>query len=276
MPKYGMVIDLQKCVGCGACALACKTENNTQDRAKGQTFNWADYLMKAEGKFPNTKFEVKPVLCNHCTDAPCVKACPVTPKAMHKHENGMTIHNMERCIGCRKCQGACPYSSEDVDKKGAQYSVISFNDFTDEVHPFYKDTKEVIPGCTSSGADVSKKAGDMPPHRTMYKHSDYANVREKGKVEKCIFCEHRVLNGEMPNCVVACPAKARVFGDQSDPKSEITQLIKKHKAAQLKNNKGELLKAGEKGTQPNVFYIRAFRGEAKKAAAPAKKAAKKA
>ena len=64
---------------------------------------------------------------------------------MHKHENGMTIHNTERCIGCRKCQQACPYSAEDVDKK-AQYSVISFNDFTDEVHPFYKDKKEVVAG----------------------------------------------------------------------------------------------------------------------------------
>jgi Fe-S-cluster-containing dehydrogenase component len=275
MAKYGMVIDLQKCVGCGACAIACKTENNTQDRGKGQTYNWADFVMTTEGKFPNTKFTARPVLCNHCTDAPCVKACPVTPKAMHKHENGMTIHNMERCIGCRKCQGACPYSAMDVDKDKKAYSVISFNDFTDEVQPFYKSTKEAIPGCTSSGADVSKKAGDMPPHRTLYKHSDYANVRVAGKVEKCIFCEHRVLNGEMPNCVVACPAKARTFGDQSDPNSEISQLIKKHKAAQLKNNKGETLKAGEKGTQPNVFYIRAFKGEAKKAAAPAKKAAAK-
>jgi Fe-S-cluster-containing dehydrogenase component len=258
MPKYGMVIDLQKCVGCGACALACKTENNTQDRAKGQTFNWADYQMKAEGKFPKTKFEVKPVLCNHCTDAPCVKACPVTPKAMHKHENGMTIHNMERCIGCRKCQNACPYSSADVDKSGAQYSVISFNDFSDEVQPFYKDKKEVVAGVTASGAEISQKAGDTPPHRTMYKHSDYASVRVAGKVEKCMFCEHRVLNGELPNCVVACPASARVFGDLNDKDSEVSKLIKKHKPVQLKNNKGDLLKAAEKGTQPNVYYIRNF------------------
>lgn len=265
MPKYGMVIDLQKCVGCGACAIACKTENNTQDRSKGQTFNWADFLMKTEGKYPDVKFTPIPVLCNHCTDAPCVKACPVTPKAMHKHENGMTIHNMERCIGCRRCQQACPYSSEDVDKAGVQYSVISFNDFNDEVHLFYKDTKEVIPGCTSSGADVSKKAGDTPPHRTIYKHSDYANLRVAGKVEKCMFCEHRVLNGEQPYCVASCPAKARIFGDLSDPNSEVSKALKAHKAVQLKNNKGEFLKPGEKGTQPNVYYIRSFKPEAKKA-----------
>jgi Fe-S-cluster-containing dehydrogenase component len=258
MPKYGMVIDLQKCVGCGACALACKTENNTQDRTKGQTFNWADFIMKEEGKFPDMKFTPRPVLCNHCTDAPCVKACPVTPKAMHKHENGMTIHNQERCIGCRRCQQACPYSSEDVDKAKTAYSVISFNDFEDVVHPFYNDKKELIPNCTASGAEISQKTGAIPPHRTLYEHSDYVSVREKGKVEKCIFCEHRVLKGELPNCVVACPSSARVFGDQNDPNSAISQLLKKHKAVQLKNNKGDFLKAGEKGTQPNVFYIRSF------------------
>lgn len=263
MPKYGMVIDLQKCVGCGACAIACKTENNTQDRAKGQTFNWADFVFKTEGKFPDVKFTAMPTLCNHCSDAACVAACPVTPKAMHKHENGMTIHNMERCIGCRSCQKACPYSSEDVNKDNTPYGVISFNDFEDDVHAFYKDGKELIPGCTSSGADVSKKAGDRPPHRTMYKHSDYANVRVKGKVEKCMFCEHRVINGEQPYCVASCPAKARIFGDLSDPNSEASMALKKHKPVQLANNRGDLLKPGEKGTQPNVYYIRSFKPASK-------------
>lgn len=265
MPKYGMVIDLQKCVGCGACAIACKTENNTQDRAKGQTFNWADFVLKTEGKFPDVKFTARPVLCNHCTDAPCVAACPVTPKAMFKTKDGITMHNDERCIGCRQCQRACPYSAEDVDKDKAAYSVISFNDFTDETHGFYRDSNEVIKGCTASGAEVARRAGDVPPHRTLYKHPEYENVRRKGITEKCIFCEHRVKNGLQPYCVASCPAKARVFGDLDDSSSEISRLIKKHKPVNLKNNKGELLKPGEKGTRPNVYYIRSFKAEAKKA-----------
>ena len=265
MAKYGMVIDLQRCVGCGACAIACKTENNTQDRRKGQTYNWADFIYKTEGKFPEVKFTAIPVLCNHCTDAPCIKVCPVTPKAMHKHQNGMTIHNQERCIGCRNCQEACPYSTQDVDASKAAYSVISFNDDDDEPHLFYRDATEMIKGGTASGAEVAKRAGDLPPHRTRYKHSDYADVRRKGVVEKCIFCEHRVLQGELPYCVAACPAKARIFGNLEDKNSEASQLIKKHKAMNLKNNKGEVLKAEEKGTRPNVYYIRAFKAAAKKA-----------
>ena len=76
MARLGMVIDLERCVGCGACAFACKAENNTRTRGNGQSFNWADFVMQTEGTFPNVTHRVMPVLCNHCTDAPCVKACP--------------------------------------------------------------------------------------------------------------------------------------------------------------------------------------------------------
>jgi Fe-S-cluster-containing dehydrogenase component len=261
--QLAMVIDLQKCTGCGACALACKSENNTPDKSKGQTFNWADFVTKVEGQFPNVKYSIMPVLCNHCADAPCIKVCPVTPKAMHKHDNGITMHHQERCIGCRLCQQNCPYSAEDVDKAKAAYSVISFND--SEPHGFYRDTAEAIKGLTASGAEVAKRAGDVPPYRTLYKHSDYASVRKSNVVEKCIFCEHRVIHGEQPYCVVVCPSKARVFGDLIDKDSEVSQLLKKYKAYQLKNNKGDFLKPGEKGTRPNVYYVRNFKAEAKKA-----------
>jgi len=255
MPKqYGMVIDLQRCVGCGACALACKTENNTQNRGNGQTFNWADFIFREEGKFPNVTYTAIPVLCNHCSNAPCVKACPVNPKAMFKTADGITMHNDDRCIGCRRCQKACPYSSTDVSKDKAAYSVISASNPKEGVHPFYRDTTELIPGCTSSGAETAKKAGALPPHHHQYDHPDYNSVRPKGVTEKCIFCEHRVKKGELPNCVVACPSKARIFGDLNDPGSEPARLLKAHKAMRLKE---------EKGTKPNVAYIRSFRGTKK-------------
>lgn len=244
-----MVIDLQKCVGCGACALACKTENNTQGRANGQTFNWADFMYKEEGKFPDLKFSAIPVLCNHCTDAPCVKACPVQPKAMFKTGDGITMHNDARCIGCRRCQKACPYSATDVEKDKAAYSVISAN--LEAPHKASRDTSELIAGCTATGAATAKAAGGVIPNEHKYTHPDYESIRKQGVVEKCIFCAHRVAKGELPNCVVACPSKARIFGDAGDASSELAKLLKKYKPMRLKE---------EKKTKPNVAYIRAFRG----------------
>jgi Fe-S-cluster-containing dehydrogenase component len=246
-----MVIDLQKCVGCGACALACKTENNTQGSANGQTYNWADFIYREEGKFPNLSFTALPVLCNHCSDAPCVKACPVTPKAMFKTADGITMHSDARCIGCRRCQKACPYSAMDVTKEKTAYSVISANDPKEPPHAFYRDTTEIIKGGTASGTEVAKTAGDLPPYRNHFSHPDYESVRKQGVVEKCIFCEHRVKKGELPNCVVACPAKARIFGDLNDASSEPAGQLKKFKSFRLKE---------EKKTRPNVSYIRNFKG----------------
>ncbi len=104
MSKMAMVVDLHKCAGCGACAIACKTENNTQKRNKTQSFNWADFSYESEGRFPKISHTTRPVLCNHCSNAACIEACPVEDKAMFKTDNGITMHSDDRCIGCQSCQ----------------------------------------------------------------------------------------------------------------------------------------------------------------------------
>ena len=252
MSQYGMVIDLQKCVGCGACGIACKTENNTSDRANGQTHNWADFIYSMEGSYPAVDYAAIPVLCNHCSEAACVEVCPVEPKAMFKTEDGITMHNDERCIGCQACQKACPYSATNVDDEKAAYSVISFNESAEDLYRPYKDTTELVAGGTASGAEIAERVGQVPPYRTLYDHPDYESVRRGGITEKCTFCDHRVKQGELPYCVVSCPSSARVFGDLSDENSEPRKLLKKHGHFRLKE---------EAGTEPNVFYIRSFKAK---------------
>lgn len=248
--RLGMVIDLQRCVGCGACAFACKAENNTRNRADGQSFNWADFVMKTEGTFPNVTHWVMPVMCNHCSDAPCVKACPTkTGKAMFKTPEGITLHNSEQCIGCRQCQEACPYSHDELGPEsldGQTYSVISFNKADADPQPYWADRTAAIPGCTSSGAEVAAKAGAAVPAMNVFKGAEEPPLRPRDVVEKCTFCYHRVTQGLQPACVDACPAEARIFGDQEDPASRISQILAKEKSFRLQE---------DKGTKPNVHYI---------------------
>ena len=247
--RYGMVIDLQRCVGCGACAIACKAENNTRTRGNEQTFNWADFVMKTEGTFPNTTHWVMPVLCNHCSNAACVEACPVNPKAMYKTADGITLHDPALCIGCGACMAACPYSSPSVDESsltGETYSVLSMNFKDESTQPFWENKTALIPGATASAAETAQRAGTPVPNMTAWTGGEVQPIRKAGVVEKCTFCYHRTTNGLQPACVEVCPSKARIFGDQEDSKSEISQVLKAKKSFRLKE---------EAGTRPNVHYV---------------------
>lgn len=249
MARLGMVIDLSLCVGCGACTIACKAENNTRARADGQSHNWADLLIRTEGTFPNVKHWVMPVACNHCSVAPCVEACPVTPKAMYKTPDGITMHDAALCIGCRACQASCPYSHVELDAashNGDSYSAISFNPADAPTQPQWADKAAMIPGCTASGAEVALRSGAPVPTLNAWTGGDVDPVRKAGVVEKCTFCYHRTSKGLQPACVEACPAMARFFGDQDDPNSEISKVLRANKSFRLQE---------EKGTRPNVHYV---------------------
>ncbi|MDO8932213.1 MAG: 4Fe-4S dicluster domain-containing protein [Rhodocyclaceae bacterium] len=252
MPKYGMVIDLQKCVGCGACAFACKAENNTRDRGNDNAHNWADFVTQTTGVFPNTTHIVFPVLCNHCDEPACIPKCPVVPTSIFKTPEGFVLINDETCTGCKACQQSCPYSNPVLDGRsldGETYSVISFNNKRQPAQPRWEDKTAMLAGCTSSGAEVAKAAGAPIPTMNQYASEEAQSIRARGVVEKCTFCHHRVSHGLLPACVEVCPSKARIFGDQKDPKSAIAKILKSQKSFRLLENKG---------TKPNVFYINKY------------------
>ena len=102
--RYGLVIDVQKCIGCNACTMACKAENGTP-----QGVWWSKVLVKEVGKFPNTSLAFTPMLCMHCANPPCVEVCPTG--ASFKRADGIVVVNYEQCMGCRYCEAACPYGA---------------------------------------------------------------------------------------------------------------------------------------------------------------------
>ena len=227
--QYGMVIDLHACVGCSACDIACKNENNLP-----HGFAWSNHIIETRGVFPNVNYRYVPTLCNHCSNAPCVKNCPTG--AMYKSEHGITMLDASKCIGCATCIIACPYG------------VIYRNN--DEPHDEMRnDAQAAIPDCTSTGSEIAGKNGTPIPVYNPSREPSMPAIRPKGVAEKCTFCNHRLERGELPACVEACPAAARIFGDLNDPDSAPSRLLAKHDPKVLQP---------EKGTRPNVFYIRDY------------------
>jgi Fe-S-cluster-containing dehydrogenase component len=224
MAHWGMVIDLDKCTGCEACVVACRTENNIpvtteQQTAMGRQIDWIHIERYWEGEYPNIKARFLPVLCQQCDAAPCESVCPVYATT-HSSE-GLSVMTYNRCVGTRFCANNCPYT------------VRYFN--------FWKP------------------AWDAPLDRA---HNPEVSVRPAGVMEKCSFCVQRidqvklnaagekrpVRDGEIkPACVQSCPTTAMYFGDLDDPESEVSRQASSGRAFHL---------LGELGTKPRVTYLK--------------------
>lgn len=196
--RYGMVIDLARCIGCHTCAVACKQINNLPKDTWWNRIltDGGEDMDTPAGEFPNLKMGALPVSCQHCDNPACTKVCPVG--ATYKDpETGVVRQDYDKCIGCRMCMAACPYTG-----------VRSFN---------WEEPKYA----------VDHALGDLG----IAKH-------QKHTVEKCTFCYQRLARGEAPACMDLCPAHARHFGDLDDPDSEASRLISSRSCEQLLPSEG--------------------------------------
>lgn len=151
--RYGMLIDLKRCVGCQNCALACKVANNLPNGIWWNRVLTAggDHLDTAAGEYPNNKMKFVPMNCQHCGNPSCVKACP-TGATYKREEDGIIMQDYDKCIGCRMCMVACPYNARSFNwKKPEYYTEHALGDADATVHQY-----NVVEKCTFCANRISR------------------------------------------------------------------------------------------------------------------------
>lgn len=246
---WGMVIDLNSCIGCGACVVACTAENNVpvvgkDEIMRSREMHWIRidryYSSEADPKegddnkdyrameipSDNPQVVFQPIMCQHCNHAPCETVCPVA--ATPHSSEGINMMAYNRCVGTRYCENNCPY-------KVRRFNWFKYSD--NEQFDFHMND----------------------PLGKMVLNPDVV-VRSRGVMEKCSLCVQRIQAGKLqakkesrrPNdgeikmaCQQACPTNAITFGDYNDPDSTLSKLAKDKRNYHLLE---------ELNTQPNVYY----------------------
>lgn len=222
MPRWGMVIDLAKCTACQACVVACQTENNVPcvppgESARGRTISWISLLPVIEGEYPRLTMRLMPVPCVHCDNPPCIRVCPVGATGLNPE--GIVRQTFARCIGCRYCTNACPYT-----RRMFNWYKPEFGEFKEALNPDVSvRPKGVVEKCT------------LCHHRLM-------RAREEARAANRPLAEGDYL----PACAEACPAGAIHFGDLEDAASGVAELARNPRAFRLLE---------ELGTKPKVLYL---------------------
>ena len=207
--KFVMVIDLAKCKN----ALKCVDVCNKHHYVTGENA-WLKVHKMQESQ--ETAPYWMPRTCMHCDAPACVTVCPVD--ATFKRRDGLVLIDNERCIGCRFCMAACPYSIRVFNwSEPDQGEITMYND------------------------DINHSI----------EHSGLPSV--KGTVDKCDFCPHTIKNGELPHCVTACPNGVFYFGDKYE--DTVTNGEVSLRLSKLLEDKAGYRLLEELGTKPSVYYL---------------------
>jgi molybdopterin-containing oxidoreductase family iron-sulfur binding subunit len=209
--RWVMVIDLRKCSGCDACTIACKAENQLPPGVV-----YRPVVQEEVGTYPNVRRRFLPRPCMQCEKPPCTPVCPVG--ATWRRTDGVIAIDYDKCIGCRYCLTACPYSARTTDK-GELYT-----EHTPAVQPYEEQVS--------------------PEYDAGFRRADGGSPI--GNARKCHFCLHRLEAGMLPACVTSCVGHATFFGDANDPDSLVAELVGLPEARRLKE---------ELGTDPRVYYL---------------------
>lgn len=204
--KFVMVIDLSRCKNLRKCQSACNHMHHVHS-----DLNWLKVYPMEEGE--HTAPYWQPTTCMHCDEPPCVKVCPVD--ATFKRQDGIVLIDSDRCIGCRFCMAACPYSAR----------VFNW-----------------------------EKPDSIPEEICNKQYSPETSLPQKvGTVGKCDFCPDMARKNELPHCVSACPNGTFFFGDLNE--DSVTNGAETFRFSDLIKDKAGYQLMDDLGTKPSVYYL---------------------